>query len=390
MTVKEDIEERIASAKRSLHTLDPIVFLDEIRGLLRKACGKGGDYDSAGPLWEDGQGIYFAVVEFLLGHGFVSAAQELLVEWWDDVGARQLTENRHIGRGNSAYKLMQLHERKGDEGAAIRWALLAHADDLLGTNPNGGGAAKQWLRTKFGMSKQELAEFRQIATQDSGTMRLAEGMIIRLALSDFSLEHLFSRPSSCREFPASLPYLKALWNRVLVSRNSTKNTEKGSSLETLAKYLFLLVPGWVPRRNVLDLDKSFEADIVVSNLSPANSLTAELFGRHILVECKNWKDPVGVQEIGYFLFRMRLTHCSFGVIIAPGGITGKSGKDKKVKEIAARSLIRKVFHEDGITCVVLEKNELVALVNGEIRFLSLLLSETEQFRFGLPKQINDS
>ncbi len=47
-----------------------------------------------------------------------------------------------------------------------------------------------------------------------------------------------------------------------------------------------------------------------------------------------------MQYIGYFLYRIRLTHAHFGVIFAKTGITGDEDQEK-----AAYSLIRKAFHE---------------------------------------------
>ncbi|MCI0562084.1 MAG: hypothetical protein MN733_26655, partial [Nitrososphaera sp.] len=107
-----------------------------------------------------------------------------------------------------------------------------------------------------------------------------------------------------------------------------------------------------------------------------------LLGRHFLVECKNWDESVGVRDVGYFLYRMRLTHCSFGVIFAKDNISGKKGKG----EIAARSLIRRAFHEDGNTCVVLDRNDLEGLAKRETTFWSMLLSKIELFRFGKAKK----
>ena len=42
--------------------------------------------------------------------------------------------------------------------------------------------------------------------------------------------------------------------------------EKGTVLEDIATYLTLLIPGWIPRRNVKTVYNEFESDIEVSNL----------------------------------------------------------------------------------------------------------------------------
>jgi hypothetical protein len=213
---------------------------------------------------------------------------------------------------------------------------------------------------------------------DSEVARFPEDILVRFALKDIAFERFFSRPSSVEEFPLSLPYFRALLNKVSAPANNTK--AKGDALEFLAAYLFLLIPGWFPSRNVLDENQSFETDIIISNLNPTGNLTAELLGRNFLVECKNWGTPIKVRDVGYFLHRMRLTHCGFGVLFAANDVTGR------IKgETAARSLIRRTFHEDGNTCVVLDMSDLELLVRGEVSFWSLLLREMQRFRFGKAK-----
>lgn len=357
--------------------------------MLEAATAKAAECDPVGPNFLTIQGPYFAVADLLSSNGFPWAAEQLLVAWWDDIGKRQLTEQRHIYRANSAYKLTQIYLRSGDRGAALRWALLTHADDLLQSNGVGEGAGKQWLRTTLGMTESELRVFADLAAENLGksaadaakalpNLWFAEDVVLQLALKDIAYEHLFSQPSMVGEFPVSTAYLSALLSRVDAPHATSK--AKGDALEDLASYLFLLIPAWVPRRNVLDVNQGFETDIIVSNLNPQSNLTADLLGRHFLVECKNWGVPVGVSDVGYFLHRMRMTHCNFGVIFAKDNISGGE------KETAARSLIRRAFHEDGNTCIVLDRGDLESLAKGEIKFWSMLLREIERFRFGKPKE----
>lgn len=389
MTVEQEIHLLIQDAVSNQAEFDPANFLNTVSGKLRAACATGGECDSAGPNFLGCQGAYFAAADFLSQYDFLSAAEQLLLGWWNDVGDLQLNEQKHVYRANSAYKLTQLYLRQSDFGGALRWALLTQADDLLNENPDGGGAGRQWLRTIFGASEAELNELNCVVDESLGIIksgnaetpkayRFAEDIVVRFAQRDISCERFFTQPSSVREFPISLPYLGTLLEGIYAQATTTK--KKGDALELLATYLFLLIPGWFPSRNILDENKGFETDILVSNLSPASNLTAELLGRQFLVECKNWDAPVGVRDVGYFLHRMRLTHCSFGVLFATSDTTGQ------IKgETAARSLIRRSFHEDGSTCIVLTKEDLESLAEGEITFWSLLLREMQRFRFGKTK-----
>ncbi len=370
---------------------EPLKFLNDARGLLKEACSKGGECDPLGTNANEGYTAYRYASNHLFKNGFTWAAEQLIFEWWNDFGLRQLVEKKHIHRASIAYALMIMYAAIGDRGAALRWALLTQTDDVLSEHGEGGGAGKQLLRSTLGMSEAELEELNSIVRQNMDVIRkkysddwtnpegFAENAVIRFALRKLEFAHLFAQESSAQEFPLSSAYFSTLLRHVDAADRDT--AAKGVALEDLASYLFLLIPGWVPSRNIIDEDWAFETDIVVSNLSQASNLSAELLGRHFLVECKNWAERVGVKDVGYFLYRMRLTHAKFGVILAKSGITGS-----EADENAARSLIRRAFHEDGNICVVLNRDDLDTLATGTVTFWSMLLGRIERIRFGKPRQ----
>ena len=277
-----------------------------------------------------------------------------------------------------------------DKGAAFRWALHTQADDILGEHAAGGGAGRQMLHTILGMSAKAISEFNEIATQSvhdirtkfnddwSNALAFPEDVITKFALNKPEFSHFFSPNSLVYEYPLCQAYFSMLMESIDANAATTK--EKGDRLEDLASYLFLLIPSLVPRRNLLDEDLAYESDIVVRNLNASSNLVSDLLGRHFLVECKNWENPVGVKDIGYFLYRMRLTHSRFGVIFAKSGITGK-----ETEERAAYSLIRKAFHEDGNVCIVVNREDLKSFVNDGLSFWSIILERIERMRFGKTK-----
>jgi restriction endonuclease len=389
MAVVLEIQELIGESEQKLRTgyFNVVEFLEAVGDLLQSACSNGAECDSGSDSARvRGEQAYRSAAEFLVKCRFRGAAEELLIRWWNELGARQLTEPRHIYRAMTAFTLCQLYLTDGDSGAALRWALLTHADDRLHEHSEGGGAGMQYLRTILGANQADLEAINRIADENltivssgnaaqSRAAWFAEDVVVRLALEGVLVAHLFAKPSSKPEFPISQPYLVTLLRTV--DAQDISAADKGKALESLASYLFLLIPGWFPSRNVLDQDAVFESDVLVSNLNPEGNLAAELLGRHFLVECKNWKNRVGVAEIGYFFHRMRLTHCSFGVLMAKNNVTGKAEKDN-----AGRGVIRRTFHEDRNICIVLDKDDLEKLESGVMTFWTMLVDQMQRFRFG--------
>lgn len=390
MNTVQTIHELVNRAKSSPKSFEPSKFLQECRKCLYKDFVDPGDVD-AFKGWHSIHDDYCVASEILYRNNFFWAAEQLLFLGWNYLGNRQLKEKKKVYRAPFSYQLTKLYILSGDKGAALRWSLLTHADDMLGEHEHGGGAGKEWLLTTLGMSEEELWKFDEIAAENVKEIRntladdwskpagFAEDVLVQLMQKGPQFAHLFSRDTHIYEFPLSVPYLKSLLGCFDALNESP--VEKGSSLERLASYIFSLIPGWVARRNVLHEDLSFETDLVVSNLNSGSNLATELLGRHFLVECKNWDKPVGVREVGYFLYRMRLTHAKFGVILVQKRITGK---ENEVEEKAARSLIRKAFHEDGNICIDLNKEDLSNLLKGN-SFWGMLLERIEKIRFGNPK-----
>lgn len=317
------------------------------------------------------------------------AAERLLLEGWAKFNAIQRETGRKTYKGLLAFTLVQFYEIVfGDIGAAARWALLTHADDaLVGHNQEGMGTDR--LRYAFGMSEQALSQFNAIIEPNqlhdhmtgwSESNRFPDDMLVKFMLNYPQYAHLFTIPTSALEFPPSIPYLDVLREDLNKSRSPKQTTEQGDALEYLAAYLFLLIPGLIPRRKVVPETKDFEHDLVVSNWRSSGNLEAELFGRDFLVECKNWKSSVGVSAVGYFLYRMKLTHTKFGVIFAKSGI---SGEDEEF--VYARNLCQRAFHEDGSLCIVVEDKDITGIIDGRTTFRSLLMEKSNELQFGKPK-----
>lgn len=372
----------------------PLDAYEKVKRLLIDAGKEGGRFNPLKPLdnwkpWRDG--FHVAHKWFIdENRKWFFASEKLLIDWWNLLGQIQFEKKRRIYRAECAYLLTDLYELMGQRGLALRWAMLMQADDILGEHPEGGGAGRQILTTKYGLGIAAFDEFNQIASEClvevknnadwSQPAGFAEEVICRFAQKKAG--YTLADTASSREFPVSPAYLQSLLNLV---RSNENTTDKGKSLEYLALYLMLLLPGCVPHKNVLAEQKIFETDVLVNNLSPTPTVVTELLGRQFLIECKNRKEKMSVSEIGYFLYRMKLTHIKFGIVFSPQGI---SGIDKKE---AGFELIRRAYQEDDLICVVMRDSDLNDLVKGnQLYFWWMLLGKIEELRFGKPKVGNDS
>ena len=375
--------------KTNKNQFDPVVFLDDSISIMDKAFEKGNEYDPREcDKAQEACNAYGAISKFLQTRGFQSAAEAILADAWDKFGEIQYKDNLRIYRAGIGMYLAQHYLYLGDRGSATRWALYTHADDILGKHPKKGGNGKQMLLTILGMSDEELNNFTEIAEENLKSINqnwnlpnsFAEDVVTRFLLKYPESSHLFANSSSKEEYKISKPYYSSLLEQIDIDHSNVK--EKGNALEYLASYLFTLVPGWCPRQNIIDEYETFENDIVIRNVSKGNDPASDILGRHYLIECKNWENKIGVSLVGYFLYRMRLTHVKFGVIFSKFGITGTEENEKN-----ARSIIRKAFHEDGSICIVIQKNDLENLLDKTPSFISLLYERIERIRFG--KTITD-
>jgi hypothetical protein len=372
------------------NNFDPIVWYEKTREVLFYKS-RFDSFDEQ--VHQDVCNDYGFASNLFLNAGFPEYGISILNDGWNEFSNIQVKTKKRIYKAGIGMYLALAHLKLNDNGASIRWALLTQADDLLGKHSQGGGAGKQLLQSVFGMSNQAFMELKKIATNNlieiekdndwSIPQAFPEDIITKFAYKKQDFAHLFAKDTKVTQFPLNNAYYSSLQKKAHgVANNST---EKGKNLEDVATYLFLLIPGLIPIRNCIDESDTHEFDIVIRNLTMNTNLITDLFGRHFLVECKNWENPIGVQEVGYFLYRMQLTHSNFGVIFASNGITGGKTQDK-----AANNSLHKAFHEIGKTCIVIKNEDLEKLSNYEKNFRSLLLERIEQLRFGSSKKTIDS
>ena len=107
------------------------------------------------------------------------------------------------------------------------------------------------------------------------------------------------------------------------SNEASTSTEKGKVLEDFISYVFNKVPGiTVSKRNQMNASLTEEIDIAFWNEQKPNGFP---FLHHILlVECKNWSNTVGTDQVSYFIQKVQNRGLPYGILIAANGITGSS------------------------------------------------------------------
>lgn len=376
----------------SWQRLDPLLFMSKSKKWIENSCKAGGKWGVTESSERNCVTACSKAVKVLIRHDYKTAGEKLLLDFWDFLQFIQSSEEaQHINRYVLARTLSKLYIQMKDYGAAIRWEVLAQAERMLhGQEPD-----LEILQATLNIDEETCSNLLKIAEENVHTVEtdpqknwssiegFPEDILFKWGLQNRELAYLLAQTKSVHEYRPAVGYFRALLRKV--NDKSLNTSDQGKALEKLAAYLFFLVPGWIPLMNAETEDQTFETDVIVRNFQQASNLTADLLGRHFLVECKNWNRTVGVSEIGYFLYRMHLTHAKFGVVFAKNGITG----DKSLsEEKASRSLIRRAFHEDHIVCVVLDEEKLHDLESKGVSFWSMLLKEIEIVQFGVPRDYN--
>lgn len=134
---------------------------------------------------------------------------------------------------------------------------------------------------------------------------------------------------------------------------ATSRNEKGRALEDLISYVFGCVPGITRKmRNVLNEFESEEVDIALWNRMYQDGFY--FMPQIILVECKNWSQPVGSAEVSWFLSKLERRGLTMGILIAANGITGNTGDISAAHEIIRHAL-------STIKIIVITRSELQAI-----------------------------
>jgi hypothetical protein len=102
--------------------------------------------------------------------------------------------------------------------------------------------------------------------------------------------------------------------------NST-NQAKGAAFEALACYIFETVPGVsITETDEMNVFQNEEIDVALWN--DRVKFGFNFLPNIVLIECKNWNNPVSSIEVAWFAQKLVSRGLDFGILIANNGITG--------------------------------------------------------------------
>lgn len=163
------------------------------------------------------------------------------------------------------------------------------------------------------------------------------------------------------------------------TKTAQTNDDKKKSLEGLAKLLLEGMPFLSFRYSNLRTASS-EIDLVFRYRGFEVTTVFDELGCYFLVECKNWKEPVGAKHVRDFIGKMQSSRVKLGVLVAPEGVTGQAESADALREI------HKTYDKDGLFVVVIAEEHLESVKRGE-NFYELLEYEIESIRFDFVARI---
>lgn len=180
---------------------------------------------------------------------------------------------------------------------------------------------------------------------------------------------------------ADLYIINPVYSQELLERikQPSRSNIDGKELEHFASYMLGSIPGF--EIELRKQTKDYHFDGFIRNRGPRWDFRSDL-GNYVLVECKDWEKPAGVDTISYFAHKLQLHDCRAGILFSKTGITGESENKKDDPRYGALTLL-KSYHHAGRIIMVLNENDFKEAAEGK-NLIQILQSKYEQVRFDLP------
>jgi hypothetical protein len=178
----------------------------------------------------------------------------------------------------------------------------------------------------------------------------------------------FPTPEEANVYVANTFYLNRLLSRLGLS--------EGKSLEELAEYILLCMPGCRTSRRKRSMSTDY--DVVCSMDGFDVDFRSEL-GRYFVCECKDWNTPADFTSMAKFCRVLDSVKSKFGILFSRNGISGEGSS-----RYAEREQL-KIFQDRGMVIILIDKQDLREVARG-MNFVSILRKKYERVRLDLADQ----
>jgi hypothetical protein len=302
--------------------------------------------------------------------------------------AKSKNNPQRIHKGDAAHLVAIRCLENKEMRRAFWYCYLAFIEDVLQNAERGISVdfpeepATGTLRDFFSQTSEHLSEAANIARQEYQNDKNKLLVYPEIAAIHMAREQNLFAPGL--DVSGDIPVNRPLMRRLLSGLELGDNAHLGQALELLASYVTFTLPAVSVRPNVRS--NSFgatfehEFDLVVTQHAKSTSMLLDGFGRHFVIECKNWRRALGVQQLNHFVAKMRFHGCKCGVIFSKNGLTGdKSGGDKGLRYAHITRL--RWFHHDGCIVIIIRKDHLKQIARGLLTFEEMLLRGYEAVKF---------
>jgi len=317
-------------------------------------------------------------------------ARTVALALYDRLCELQKETGHRYHKGGASHFVAISHLALGEAHCALWYFTMAFLEDALTKHlaaektrvedaPFPEAPATKALRINFNVDN---AFFEKAALTARGTIDEAnlwqypESIAVELARSG---DYPVLSTAGTLDIPVNRPLLDELERRL----DQGTNVEKGKTLESLASYLALTLPGVRIIPNAITPEH--ELDLVVVQHTQQASYLLDALGRTFLVECKNRDERVGVEQLNHFVAKVRFHRCSCGVLVAREGISGE-GVTRKGLAYAELTRLR-WYQQDNCAILVVSRDDIKQILKTGLSFRDVLISKYEALKFTLTNQI---